>query len=310
MKTRKRHIPIFTSVTNDNLPHLIVTLKSISEYLDEECIIDARVLTAGLAAYNQRKLRHVKLFNVEITIVDINSRVEDCRADLEERLGSFYGEESFYPFFIADMYPRLARAMYVSCGTLVREDIEKLYHADIGGDLIGGMRRTDGFEDQLELYRRTWVGIDEERYVDTSVLLMNLSLFRKYRIESRFTRLLMGYNFDTVSAANDYMNFLCKRHVSILNDEWRREDGTDGIVSFAPYRLPWHYVSIPYADEFWDVARTTPLYDDVRSCYCDFNDEEKDRATKALDAMIAHAQRLAAEDGGFSKVLGDNYLIE
>ena len=312
MKTRKRHIPVFTSVTNNTLEYLAVTVKSVSENLGSDCVVDLRVLTSGLAAYNQRKLRHMKLDNIEISMVDINSRIEDYRADFEERLGAFHKEEDFYPFFIADMYPRLARCMYVECGTLIRDDMEKIYNAELGDDLIGALTRNDEFADKLSSYREKWVGVAPEKYVETSVMIINLSLFRKYRIGSRFSRLLMGYNFDTVSAASDYMNFLCKGRVRILNADWKINDNgedNDSIAIFASYQHPWHYVDIQYADEFWDIARKTPFYDDVRDAYFNFNEVKKEEERVNIEKMLLHANELSRSSGGFYNVLGDNYLL-
>ena len=312
MKTRRKHVPLFISVTNESVPYLAVTLKSVSENLKSECIVDVRVLTSCLAQYNQRKIRHIDLEGIDICIVDINSRVEDYRADFEERLGGFYGEESFYPFFIADMYPRIAKAIYVECGTLIRDDIGRLYDTELGDDIIGGVVKNDEIEGRLSAYRDSWVGVESDKYVDTSVLLMNLTLLRKYRIEDRFIRLLTGYNFDTVSAAGDYMNFLCKGRVSYLDSLWKASDkdaNSDKVVAFAPYRLPWRYVNIAYADEFWDTARRTPFYKDVRDDYINFNEEEKMKARELLERLISHAQRLVNADGGFRRVLGDNYLL-
>ena len=310
---RKKHIPLFTSVTNDNIAHLAVTLKSVSEHLSDECTADVRIMVSDLAAYNQKKLRHMQLENVGITIVDLSSRVEDYRQDLEERLGLFHGEESFYPFFIADMCPRLARAIYIECGTVIRDDIEKLYSAELGEDIIGGVTGADEFGERLSDYRERWVGVDSTEYIDCSVLLINLSLFRKYRILNRFFRLLLGYNFDSVSAASDYMNFLCKGRVRSLNEDWRiegREDRADGVAVFAPYRRPWQHVNMPYADEFWDTARRTPFYYDVREAYFCFGENEKQLEAVYLEQMLAHAELLADSAGGFYDVLGDNYLIE
>ena len=310
MQIRKRHIPLFMSVNNDTLPYLAVTLKSLSEHLNDETVVNVRILTSGLATYNQRKLRHIKIDNVDITIVDVNSRLEDYRADFEERLGSFYGEECFYPFFIAEMYPRLARAIYLECGTLVRDDIEKIYQSELGDNFIGGMRSEDELDAKFNLYREMWVGVDPNGYIDSSVMIMNLSLLRRHRIVNRFVRLLTGYNFDTVSAASDYINFLCKGRTVVLNEEWRTSDGSNGIAFFAPYRRPWHYVGTRYADEFWDTARRTPFYDDVRSAYFAFNEEEKEREEKVLQKVFIHADELAKSSGGFYQVLGDNYLVE
>lgn len=301
---RKRHIPVFTSVTNDTLPYLAVTLKSISDFTNGECIADVRILTSGLAAYNQRKLRHLSLEGVELSIVDINRRIEDYRADLEERLGYFGREASFYPFFIAASYPKIARAFYIECGSIVRRDIEELYRADMGGALISGLGRVGTDADAVMTdYVTRWVGVDTDGYVSTSAMLINLTLFRKYRIENRFIRLITGYNFDSVSAADDYMNFLCKGRTKIL-DCW-----TDGVVTFKAHERPWRHVNLTYADEFWDLARKTPFYDEVRNGYFDFNETEKEREIAELEKLLAHAKQLSVSDGGFYGVLGDNYLI-
>lgn len=310
---RKRHIAIFTSVTNDNIAHLAVTLKSVSEHLSEGSVADVRVMSADLAAYNQRKLRHLGLDNVEITIVDLNSRIKDYRGDLEERLGSFFGEDSFYPFFVADMYPRLGRALYVECGTVVRDSVERLYDIELGDGIIGGVVRDDDITDRFSAYRKRWVGVDSDEYIDCSVLLMNLTLFRKYRIEQRFIRLLLGYNFDSISAASDYMNFLCRGRTKALNSDWQikgRSEMADGIAAFTPYGRPWQHVNTPYADEFWETARRTPFYCDVRDAYFDFSENERARQAEHVKSMLLRADALADSRGGFYEILGDNYLLE
>lgn len=312
LKMRKRHIPIFMSVTNDTLEYLAVTVRSINDNLTEDCVADLRVLTSDLASYNRRKLRHMKFDNVEISIVDVNAIVEDYRADFEERLGYFHREDSFYPFFIADMYPRLAKAMYVECGTLFRDDVEKIYHTELGEDVVGGIRFCDEINERLRPYRERWVGVDGDKYIESSIMIINLSLFRKYRIGNRFARLLMGYNFDTVSAASDYMNFLCKGRVCVLNDTWKIKDDVeenDAVAIFTPYRRPWYHVEMRYADEFWDVSRKTPFYNDVRDAYLAFGDDSKDEEAKEFEKMLAHADELSKSQGGFHNVLGDNYLL-
>lgn len=310
MSIRKKHIAFFTSVTNESLPYLSVTLQSLSNNRKGECVIDVRVMTSGLAAYNCRKIRHMSFDGINISIVDMNPRVEDYRADMEERLGGFYGEESFYPFFIAGMYPRLAKAIYVECGSIIRKDIEKLFDTDLGDDIIGGFVKRDEVDKSLADYRESWVGVDSGKYVDPSAMLMNLNLFRKYRIEDRFLRLLTGYNFDTVSAAADYINFLCKGKARIFNGVWSTDgEDSDMVVSFAPYSPPWRCVGVKYADEFWDIARRTPFYEDVRDSYIDFDDEARNKTDELLSELISHALELVGSVGGFYSVLGDNYLL-
>ena len=203
------------------------------------------------------------------------------------------------------MYPRVGKALYLECGTLLTCDAEEILCADMRGAILGGLSILD--EDGRK-YAERWVGVDPDCYVDSSAMLLNFNLFRKNKIEERFTRLLTGYNFDTVSPLDDYINFLMIGNSVSLNRDWLGEDDKPMLVTFRAYKKPWHYVNIPYADEFWDTARRTPFYDEIRDKYIDFNDEAKKRQLEYLDKILAHREHLSAIDGGFYATLGDNYL--
>lgn len=305
MKSRKRHIPIFMTASDESIAALSVTLQSISDHSNDECIYEVRILTPGLAPYNQRKLRHMKLSNVDLYIVDISGRLSEYRQDFKVRLGDYYSEEIFYLFYAPNMYPRVGKALHFECGTLLLCDAEALLSVDMCGAMLGGLSILD--EDGRKYVER-WVGVDPDHYVDSSAMLLNFNLFRKNKIEERFTRLLTGYNFDTVSPLDDYLNFLMIGNSVSLNKTWFSKDEKPMLVTFRAYKKPWHYVNIPYADEFWDTARRTPFYDDIRDKYIDFNDEAKQRQLEFLNKILAHRERLTAIDGGFYATLGDNYL--
>lgn len=306
---RKRHVPIFTSASDSTVPNLAVTLQSINDSGNNECIYDVRILTSGLAPYNQRRIRHMDLPALDVSIVNINDRVADYRADFEVRLGEFYTEESFYIFFIASMYPRIARALYVEPGTVFRTDAEELYRTDIGDAVLAGLVQQDEYDGAWRTYLDNWVGVDESKYVDVSAVLLDLTALRKNKIEDRFTRLLIGYNFDTVSPGGDYMNFLCKGRTADLGDVWDGDGVSCAVATFSPYRSPVRYVSMPGAEEFWDTARKTPFYEDIRDGYFAFNSTEAEKNERAVEARRVHAERLSSEKGGFYATLGENYLI-
>lgn len=306
MNVRKKHITIFTTVSDSSLPYLAVTLQSINDNAGSDLAYDVRILTSGLAPYNRRRLRHMPLPHLNVTIVDINARVEEYRADLEERLPDYIGEETFYPFFIASVYPRLAKALYVEPGTLFLSDAAGLYSLDIEDAVIAGfvdsrIEKSPAFYD----YVRKWVGAPPECYVGASVLLMNLSAFRKYRLEEKLIRLISGYNFDTVSPASDYLNFLCRRCVHVISeDELERS-----VISADPLLSPWHYADIPYAGEFWDVARRTLFYEDIRLGYVELGADGRALMGEKRNKFSLRAASLSELLGGFFSTLGDNYLI-
>ena len=306
MNVRRKHITVFTSASDTTLPHLAVTLQSINDHANGDFVYDVRILTSGIAPYNRRRLRHMTLANLNVTIVDINARVEYYRADLEERLTDYIGEEIFYPFFISAIYPRLAKALYIEPGTLFRCDADQLYSLDVGDAVISGfadcrVKTCPHFSD----YTHKWVGVPSECYVGASVLFMDLSAFRKYKLEEKFTRLIQGYNFDTVSPAADYLNFLCRGCSRVITDEL----DADAVVAFDPLMRPWHYPDAPYADEFWDVARRTPFYEDIRQSYVELGADGRARLDDQRERFSGRAAALSELFSGFFATLGDNYLI-
>ena len=309
MSIRTKHIPIFIPASDATVPYLAVTLQSISEHASEEYIYDVRVLTSGIAPYNRRKLRHMSLFGISLYIVDLDSKVQEYRADLEERLSGGDGEEIFYPLLIASMYPRITKALCFKAGTLLRCDPEELYRVDIGDAMVAGLNKGGSyFGEVFDAYARHWVGVESGRYVDTGAMLLNFSAFRRHKIEERFKRLITGYNFDTVSPAGDYLNFLTRSRATVINDEWHSQ-GEVMIATFDNYNSPWYCVDLPFADEVWDVARRTPFYDDVRDAYIDMDESKREMMAREKEEMISHARRLSMAEGGFFGTLGDNYLI-
>ena len=308
MGIRTKHIPIFIPTSDIDVPYLAVTLESISEHASDECVYDVRVLTSGIAPYNRRKLRHMSLKGISLYIVDLDSKAQEYRADLEERL-SGEGEEIFYPLIIASMYPRITKALCFKPGALLRCDPEELYRVDTGNAMIAGFCKSGSyFDEAFKDYARHWVGVLPERYVDTGAMILNLSEFRRHKIEEKFKRLIIGYNFDTVSPDGDYLNFLARSRATVLNDEWQSEDGAM-VATFDRYNNPWLCVDMELADEAWDVARRTPFYDDVRDAYLEMDGEGRERTAKEREKKVDHARRLAASEGGFFGTLGDNYLV-
>ena len=67
----RKHVHIFMASDDNYVPYLMITAKSISLHSSEEYIYDITILTEGLKPQNTRKLRHLELDNVSITIVNM-----------------------------------------------------------------------------------------------------------------------------------------------------------------------------------------------------------------------------------------------
>ena len=313
---KKKHISIFMAVDDNYLSYLIVAIKSISIHSSDEYVYDVRVLNTGLSRTNVRKLRHMSFDNVVITLVDIERIVGALREDMAHRLRDYYSEAIYYRMFIASMYPRLTRAVYIDCDVILVDDIAKLYFTDIGDNVLGAVAdELVPTVPELVGYVEKWVGVKKERYFNSGVLLMNLTAFRKYKIAEKFKRLLLGYNFDTIEPDQDYLNFLCRDRIFYLNAGWNKQPKADNylpvenqhLIHYNLYSKPWYYSGVPYEDLFWDVARRTPYYTDIVRGFVEYSEQNKEKDRIGGERLLCRANELSNSRGGFAETLGDNF---
>ncbi len=302
---------------DDNyLPYLAVTVKSIAAHSNKDNIYDIRVLNKGLAPYNIRKLRHMKFENVNLMLVNVDDYASKNREEFKLRLRDYYSESIYYRIFISDMYPRLKRAIYIDCDIILKRDIADLYFSDIGDNILGAVTdesvtSTPEFCD----YVINWVGIQPEKYINSGVLLMNLTEYRKHRISERFTNLLKKYNFDTVAPDQDYLNYLCKDKIFYLDGRWNKQPRSENAPSADELYLihynfnikPWHYRDVTYAESFWEIAMTTTVFDDLLGELSRYTDEDREKDGRDALKLLERAALLAKASGGFRETadLGD-----
>ena len=316
MKTK--HIPIFMASDDNYLPYLIVAIKSISLHSSSEYVYDVRILNRGLSKINVRKIRHLKFDNISVTLVDIDRVVSAFGDELRLRLCDYHSEAIFYRMFIAAMYPRLTRAIYIDSDVVLVDDIAKLYFSDIGDSVLGAVADESIYAaPELCEYVREWVGVPEGKYIDSGVLLMNLTAFRKHRIAEKFKKLIFSYNFDTVAPDRDYLNFLCRGKIHYIDAGWNKQPKDESLhpideqhlIHYNRHNKPWHYRGVPYGEVFWDVARLTPYYCDILKSFVEYSDEDRRMDREGGDRLVRRAAELSKSVGGFIDTLGDNFLI-
>ena len=303
-----RRIPIFFAADDNYLPYLAVTVKSISDHATPGNIYDVRILTNGFSDENLAKLLEMELNSVEISVININEVISKHREDLIIRLRDYYSESIYYRIFISSMFPELERAIYIDCDIVLVDDIAKLYDTDIGDNILGAVsdESIPGVP-EFCIYVEKWVGVPVREYINSGVLLMNLKQFREERVEERFTELLYKYNFDTVAPDQDYLNFLCNGRIHYLDLSWNKQPKPDNIIPSSELHLihynmfnkPWHYAGVPYSDEFWSVADSTPFANRIREGFESYTDEKRQAEMQGGANLIANADRLSKEKGGF-----------
>ena len=121
---------------------------------------------------------------------------------------------------------------------------------------------------------------------------------RKMHFLSTMVDLIEKYNADLVAPDQDYLNVILKGQIMYLDGCWNTEPVEDlpkktRLVHFNLFNKPWHYTDVPCEKLFWNAARGTGFYGDLRRQQEVF-DEEKQRADhEKVAALIKKAEKLS-----------------
>lgn len=308
----KKEIPIFFSTDDNYIPYLDVAISSLIENASKEFEYRIMVLNTGLSRDNAEKIKQNEREGVKIDFVDISLEVERIKARLKDVY--HFSVVTYYRLFIASLFPKYDKVIYLDCDIVVLGDISKLYNVELGRNILGAAPESfvrNTFE--FRLYAKQALGVDPDEYVNAGVLLMNLAEFRKNKIEERFIELISEYDFDLLDPDQAYINYLCRGKIYHLSSSWNKEpiphliEEDKNIVHFALYKKPWQYDDVIYGEHFWEYARRSRFYDQICNNREAFGERERAKKEEAAREILEHALKIAASEETFLKRLGGRY---
>lgn len=306
----KKIIPIFFATDDNYAPFLVVCLKSLLANCSKEYDYKFYVLTTNLAQKYQDDLKAVVGDSATIEFVSLKNELDKLQGMFHLR--DYYSKETYYRFFIPDLFPQYEKVLYLDCDTIILGDIAELYNTDISDYYVAAapeevMATIKVFGDYVEKA----LGVPVKEYFNAGILLINTKKFRKNQIAEKFVDLLKHFTF-RVTQDEDYLNVLCKGHSKILDLGWNKTayknpDFDDKNLKIIHYKInwkPWHYENTLYEEYFWDFAKQTQYYDMLMKMRDDYSDERKQAD---YDAYISLEQK-AIEDTNNPNFYDKNYL--
>ena len=303
-----KEIPIFFSTDDNYIPYLDVAVASLVDNASKEYEYRIIVLNTGLNEENVLKVKRNEREGIKIDFVDISDEVERIRSRLKNVY--HFSVVTYYRLFIASLFPQYDKVIYLDCDLVVLGDISELYHTELNDNILGAapeqyVQNTDEFR----TYARMALGVDPDDYVNAGVLLMNLTEFRRNKIEEKFIELITEYDFDLLDPDQAYLNYLCKGKIHVLPNGWNKEpmplvcEGKKNIVHYALYKKPWQYDDVMDGEYFWNYAKGSPFYEQIRLCRANFGDAEKAVKEATAREILVHALQIAGSEETFSKRL-------
>lgn len=287
----KPEVPVFFATDDNYAPFLAVTFKSILDNASKDFSYKFYVLTTNLSSSYEKRIKEFESEDIKIEFIFLKETIEKIKAKFHLR--DYYSIETYYRFFIANMFPQYDKVLYCDCDVIVLGDIAELYNHNIDNYLVGAcpeevMTEVKIFGDYVEQA----LDVDCEKYFNAGVMLMNLDGFRKENIEEKFFDMLQKYTF-RVTQDEDYLNVLCKGKVKLFHLGWNKtafknEKFNDKDLKLIHYKIhwkPWHYDGVLYENHFWDYAKQTSFYEEILDKKLSYTDEEKRRDAIAYERL-------------------------
>lgn len=286
-------IPIFYAADDAFVKYTLVSLTSLKKNADPNRRYLVYILQTHVSDAYREAFSSLEGRNFRIEFVDVSAYLDRYGETLHVR--DYYSRTTYYRLFIAEMYPKYKKAIYIDSDTIVLGNIADLYDHPLGDHLVGAapeqaMRQADVYGTYVEKV----LGIDRMYYFNAGVLLINCELFRRERILERFTQLLGAYTF-RVTQDEDYLNVLCEGRVLWLSPAWNTEvfgelpvpESEMKIIHYIMVSKPWHFPDCRLKEYFWRYAEMTPVVGLIRKELAGYTDLER-----AQD--LASGERLAA----------------
>ena len=277
-----KEIPVFFAVDNGYIPFLSVALRSLIDNTSKENIYAVKILYTNVTEENKIKIKKYETENISIEFVDLNKQLEEIKEKLYTR--NYFSNTTYYRLFIPELYPEYDKAVYIDSDTVCLSDIAELYNTDMGDNLIAGI--PDGVIQAIDIFKdyvERVVGVaDYNNYFNAGVIVMNLKELRDYKFEEKFIYMLEKIKFE-VAQDQDYLNRLCKGRVKILDYSWNRMPvmgKTEGKINLIHYNLgakPWYFDNVVYQEYFWEYAKKTEFYNEIKELGTKYTDEDKEK---------------------------------
>lgn len=279
-------IPVFYACDDNFVKYTIVSLYSMMKNASSDRQYKIYVLHTNISEGMKNKMLAMQNENFEITFEDVTPYLESISDKLPIR--HYYTKTTYFRFFIAEMFPQYAKAIYIDSDTIVQSDIATLYDTDIGDAYVGACNEQAMVQtDVYGTYCERVVGVSRYNFFNAGMMLINCDRFRNGHVLDKFIQYLGEYNF-IVTQDEDYLNLICKDHVYWLDQRWNTEV-TDGLVY--PYdpaaeayvlhyimaNKPWHHAACVCGDVFWRYAEKTVVHDALREELENYTDEQRAR---------------------------------
>ena len=314
----KTLIPIFFTIDDGYAPYLGVAIKSLIENASKDYRYRIHIIQEGLTDKYKGYLADMATEDCEIEFCEMRREL-DIGSDFDghKLRADYFTLTIYYRLFIPEMFPEYDKVIYIDSDVVVPGDISELYNEELGDNLVGACTDTSILHiPPLVEYTRDAVGMKTGEYCNSGILLMNAKKMREVRMDEHFLALLNKYQFDTVAPDQDYLNAMCNGQIKHLSDRYDVmpvEDAEDKedivIIHYNLFSKPWLFDNIQYGDIFWEYAKKTEFYEDLKEIKNTYTEEQKAHDMASMENLVTRATMITGQDKTFKKVQDEEGVV-
>ena len=297
-------VPVFLTINNNYAPYAAVAIHSLTQHVDPKRYYRVIILHDGLNWVNRIRLRSLVTKNVAIQFKKITNSLY-LRAIIKycsrrKGAGDFFSSAVYYyRFFIPRLFPMYNKCVYIDSDTILRGDIGGLFDVDLGDNAVAAM--VDPKVEAIKEFRdyvNNALGVSHKDYCNSGVLVMDMKALRKMHYLSALVDIINKYDADLVAPDQDYMNVILRGKIKHFDSCWNSEPAESlpkevNLVHFNLFNKPWHYKNVPQERIFWNAARGTGFYGDLKRQQEGFDAEKQKADHEKIGALIKKAGKLA-----------------
>lgn len=305
-------IPIFYTISDNFTKYAIVSLYSLVQHTDRKQDYTIYFIHQDLSEQNKNYLSELATENVHVKFFKINDAMVAPIQNRHENFlrADFFTMSIFYRLFIPELFPQYDKVVYLDSDTVVNDDIAKLANTNLENNLFAAC--TDSsiqFVQPMLDYIRNVLALDPKKYINSGMLVMNAKLFRQEHFIEHFFDLLKRYHFDCIAPDQDYLNEMCSGRIHYLNPRWDAMPNENtapltqpGLIHYNLFFKPWHFKGVQYEGYFWQNARQTPFYAELKEELAQYTPKMQADDRQKLNTMLAKGKYVVNDPDNWAHV--------
>lgn len=298
-------VPVFVTINNAYAPYAAVAIHSLEQNSDKSRYYRVIILHDGLTLDNWVRLRSLATKNVAVQFKKMSNSlalkaiVAYCTRRQKGSGDFFSSAVYYYRAFIPRLFPQYEKGVYIDSDTVLKGDIGELFDIELGDKAVAALPDPKVANiPEFRGYVENALNIPCGEYVNSGVQLMSLKEMRKEKYLTKMIEMIHEYDADLVAPDQDYLNVILQGKIAHIGPEWNAEPqkkmpkGTK-LVHFNLFNKPWHYKNVAQEELFWNAARGTGFYGDLRRQQAAFDEEKQGSDQAKVAALITKAGKLA-----------------